>query len=34
MIILDEPYVSTFLQKTAYDMGIPVLNCSDDRELI
>ena len=34
MILLDEPYVSTFLQKTARDMGIPVLNCSNDRELI
>lgn len=34
MIILDEPYVSTFLQKTARDMGIPVLNCSNNRELI
>ena len=34
MIILDEPYVSTFLQKTACDMDIPVMNCSDDRELI
>ena len=34
MIILDKPYVSTFLQKTARDMGIPVLNCSNDRKLI
>jgi hypothetical protein len=34
MILLDKPYVSTFLQKTARDMGIPVLNCSNNRELV
>ena len=34
MIILDQPYVSIFLQKAARDMGIPVLNCSNNRELI
>ncbi|HZK52981.1 MAG TPA: ATP-grasp domain-containing protein [Desulfosporosinus sp.] len=34
MIILDQPYVSIFLQKTARDMGIHVLNCSNDQELI
>ena len=34
MIILDQPYVSLFLQKAARDMGIPVLNCSKDSELI
>ncbi|HZK84678.1 MAG TPA: ATP-grasp domain-containing protein [Desulfosporosinus sp.] len=34
MIILDQPYCSIFMQKTARDMGIPVLNCSNDRELI
>ncbi|MBU3217831.1 ATP-grasp domain-containing protein (plasmid) [Clostridium estertheticum] len=33
MIILDEPYVSTFLLETARDMGIPVLDCSNVREL-
>lgn len=34
MIILDKPYVSTFLQKTVRDLGIPVLNCSEDDDLI
>ncbi|MCJ7688316.1 MAG: ATP-grasp domain-containing protein [Clostridiaceae bacterium] len=34
MMILDEPYVSTFLMKTARDMGIPVLNFTNVMELI
>ncbi|WP_246169768.1 ATP-grasp domain-containing protein [Alkalibaculum sporogenes] len=33
-MILDKPYVSTFLLKTVHDMGIPVLNCSNIKELI
>ena len=32
MIILDKPYASTFLLKTARDMGIPILDCSDVTE--
>jgi len=34
MILLDKPYVSAFLQRTARDMGIPVLNGFHDGELI
>lgn len=34
MIIIDKPYVSKFLQKTLRDMNIPVLNGSNDKELI
>ncbi|MBV7276860.1 ATP-grasp domain-containing protein [Clostridium sp. PL3] len=33
MIILDKPYVSTFLLETARDMGIPVLDHSTVKEL-
>ncbi len=33
MILLDQPYVSTFLLETARDMGIPVLDCSKNNEL-
>jgi len=34
LLILDKPYVSIFLQKTVRDLDIPVLNCSNDRELV
>ena len=33
MIILNEPYVSQFLLKTAEDFDIPVVDCSPDRSM-